>query len=128
MNPSTSSIPSREPSPSGSSRPESIALGLLLMAACLPAMWPHPTLPTAAPGPVPAEEAVHPPRETLPLPRSGAPMPATTGIRQWPATVITADAIAEETASDPAVLIVETVPAIGIVPLATPPPSPSFRP
>jgi hypothetical protein len=123
MNPSTSipSIPSRETSSPLGVRPESIALGLLLIGACLPTVIPHPRFEAEAPMPAQGLEAMHRLREhrAFPHPASHTGGPSDTGIRPMPIILITADAIVAEEPSAPLPQAVATVPAVEIVPLAS---------
>ena len=132
MNPSASipSIPSRENSPTPGGRLESIALGLLLTVACLPALLPQPASEAEAPKAALGDEAVHQPMESRSFPqgRSEVGRSSATRIRRMPPTIITAEFIDAEKASAPTVLVVETIPTVEIVPLATLPSTTSTLP
>lgn len=132
MNSSTSTptVTPRETSPSCCGRLESIALGLLVLGTCLPAMWPRTAFKAEAPKPSIGDEAVHHPMATGGSARTGSEDRRSSAprIRRLPTTLIIADAIAAETDSAPGVLGVETVPTVEIVPLATLQPNPPTLP
>lgn len=132
MNTSTASpsTPSQETSPSFCGRLDWVALGLLLIGACLAAMEPNASFKAEAPKPALGNGAMQHPMETRSFPHreSEDGNPSATPIRRLPTTIITADAIAAERGFAPRVLAVETFPAVEIVPLADLQSNPSTRP
>lgn len=81
---------------------------------------------TPAPGGEPVAQLMENPG--FPHGGSNDRRPSASRIRRMTTTIVTADAIAEENASAPTVLAVETIPAVEIVPMESLPPSPLVGP
>ena len=119
MNPSasTATIACRKPSPAGL-RMESLAVGLLLLGACLSVVIPNPS--QGAENPTAGTETVTRPTEARSVVRDGATADGSpvSVIGILPTVVISADRIETEEAPEPLPGAVEVTPAAEIVPLA----------